>query len=180
MKKDVKIYDNGVIREISVEEFNTQKKNGEKFVKPEGTDFYVPVSNEIYSEIMRPIWRENQRVKRSLECIHKNKCISGNCDSCTKHEYFSDSLEFVMENGGIDLPNSESAEEIFCRKLFFRELNEALSGFDEVDKKIFEMILDDKSERAMAEQLGFKSKNSVKKRREKLLKKFEKNFFENR
>lgn len=180
MKKDVKIYDNGVIYEISAEEFNMQKKNGEKFVKLEGTNFYVPVNNKIYQEYMRPIWRDSKREERSLECIHKKYCAFGNCDSCTKHEYFFDSLEFVMENGGIGLPNSESAEETFCRKMFFRELNETLNDFDEVDMKIFEMILDGKSERAMAEQLGFKSKNSVRKRKEKLLKKIEKNFFENR
>lgn len=179
MKKDVKIYDNGVIREISVEEFNAQKKNGEKFVKLEGTDFYVPVSNEIYSEIMRPIWREDQRARRSLECIHKNKCTFGNCDTCTEYEYISDSLEFVIENGGIGLPNSESAEKIFFKDLLNRELNEAMNQLDDTDYKILELIMEGKSERKIAEQVNFKSKNSVRKRKEKLSGKLKKIFFEN-
>ena len=78
------------------------------------------------------------------------------------------------------MPNVESAEEIFERKLLYRELYDAMSELDETDKKIIEMSMDGESERAIAAELGFKSMRSVQKRKIKafsfLRKNLEKNF----
>lgn len=180
MKSTVKVYEGGVQSEITVEEFDKRKRNGEKFIKPEGMESYVLVSDEVYFEIMRPIWREDKKVQRNRECIHKKYCQCGDCAGCTKYEYRSDSFEFLIDNGGIDLPNVASAEEISERTLLYRELYDAMSGLDETDYKILEMTMDGESERAIAAKLGFKAMRSVQKRKIKvfslLRKKLEKFF----
>lgn len=166
MKSTVKIYEGEVQSEITVEEFDKRKQNGEKFIKPEGMESYVLVS--VYFEIMRPIWREDKKEQRSYECMHRKYCTFDGCDGCIRREYISDSLEFVMKKGGIGLPSTESAEETFVKNLLYRELQESMNELDETDKKILEMSMDSESERTIAEKLGFNSKTSIRKRKEKI------------
>ena len=180
MKSTVKVYEGEVQSEITVEEFDKRKQNGEKFIKPEGMEIYVSVDGNVYTEIMRQIWCEDKREQRNRKCIRKKYCKCGDCTGCTKYEYRSDSFEFLIDNGGIGLPSVESASETFERNLLYRELYDAMSDLDERDYKILEMTMDGESERAIAGKLGFKSMRSVQKRKIKafslLRKKLEKFF----
>ena len=173
--KDIQIHENGTSRKTSLQELVRRRAAGEKFLKVKGKPVYVLTDADKYTAIMRPIWREDKREKRSLECIHKGKpcCAGRDCDGCTFVEYATDSIERIQECGG-SLAAAGDTEAMFCRNLLYRELAEALRELDETDAKILRMTADGASEREIAAALGFKSKTSVVKRKEKMLPRLQK------
>lgn len=173
--KTIQINENGTSRVTTMDELIRRRAAGEKFLKMTGKAVYVLTDADKYTAIMRPIWREDKREKRSLECIHHGKscCAGRNCDGCTSLEYATESLDRLAECGG-SLPATEDAASKVCRDVLYRELAEAMRELDETDAKILRMTADGISERDIAATLGFKSKTSVVKRREKLLPRLQK------
>lgn len=168
--KVIQIHENGTSRATTMDELIRRRAAGEKFLKVKGKPIYALTEPDKHTEIMRPIWREDKREKRSQECIHKGKpyCEGRNCDGCTSIEYATDSIERLHECGGL-VPTVEAAETTYCRNLLYRELAEAMHELDETDAKILQMTADRVPEREIAAALGFKSKNSIVKRRDKML-----------
>ena len=131
---------------------------------------------------MRPIWREDKREKRDLRCIYKNKaCCNGrDCDSCTAPIYLLKSLERAIETNDPELPIIEDVADSHIRTERNIELYKAIGELDSKDLKILILTAAGRSERAIAESLGFRSKESVRKRKAKFLPKLQKrlkNFF---
>ena len=173
--KLIQINENGTSHTTTMNELIRRRAAGEKFLKMKGKAVYVLTDADKYTAIMRPIWREDKQEKRSLECIHKGKpyCAGRDCDGCTSLEYATESLDRLAECGG-SLPATEDAASKVCRDVLYRELAEAMRELDETDVKILRMTADGISERDIAATLGFKSKTSVVKRREKLLPRLQK------
>ena len=171
----IQIHENGTSRVTTMGELIRRRTAGEKFLKMTGKAVYVLTDADKYTAIMRPIWREDKQEKRSLECIHKGKpyCARRDCDGCTFLEYATESIDCIADCGGT-LPATEDVAAKVCRDVLYRELAEAMRELDETDAKILRMTADGVSERDIAAKLGFKSKTSVVKRREKLLPRLQK------
>ena len=190
----MKIQLNGIIKDYSAQEvkalrqqghlFQLSKKlgvyvpvpiqiheNGEKFFKASGRAIYAPVDAEQYSAVMRPIWREDKREKRGQHCIYEGKpcCANRSCDGCSHPVYRTISLERAVELNDPALPVHEDVTEtVSCRERN-RKLYEALGELDPIDHEILVRRAAGESERAIATAVGFKSKESIRKRMNKFM-----------
>lgn len=131
----------------------------------------VPVTDEVYKEYMRPEWRERAHHRRLCKCIYKDKktCKKQNCKGCTTPVYRMDSLEHAEEARGFQPQSSkEEVEKAVARNELKRRLRDIIAELDLEDQQIWEGLLEEKTERELAEELGFSSKTSIHKRKEKL------------
>ena len=176
------INEDGINRDTAVDELVRRKEAGEKFLKVKGQSVYAPIDAQKYTAIMRPIWREDKRERRNFHCIYKNKacCKGRDCDSCTNPVYLLKSLERALETNDPELPVIEDVADSHIRTERDIELYKAIGELDPKDLKILLLTAAGRSERAIAESLGFRSKESVRKRKAKFLPKLQKrlkNFF---
>ena len=156
----IQIHENGGTRDTGRDELVRRKATGEKFLKASGQAIYAPVDTEQYSVVMRPIWREDKREKREQHCIYEGKpcCANRSCDGCSHPVYRTISLERAVELNDPALPVHEDVTEtVSCRERN-RKLYEALGELDPIE-----------SERAIATAVGFKSKESIRKRMNKFM-----------
>ena len=167
----IQIHENGRFRDTGMDELVWRKAAGEKFLKASERAIYAPVDAEQYSAVMRPIWREDKREKREQHCIYEGKscCANCSCDDCSHPVYRTISLERAVELNDPELPVHEDAgETVSCRERN-RKLYEALGELDPIDYEILVRKAARESERAIAAAVGFKSKESVRKRLNKFM-----------
>ena len=172
VSQTIKIHENGESRITTFDELALRRDNGECFLKVAGKPIYAPVDADKYQKIMRPIWREEQRVKREWDCLYKDNrksCPIQDCDKCPHKIYTKESVDFVMENGGQELPTRDDVADEFVREQGYEEMYRAVRNLDPIDLKILLLKAEGKSEREIARMLGFKSKSSVQKRLAKAL-----------
>ena len=167
----IQIHENGGTRDTGMDELVRRKATGEKFLKASGQAIYAPVDTEQYSTVMRPIWREDKREKREQHCMYEGKpcCANRSCDGCSHPVYRTISLERAVEVNDPALPVHEDVTEtVSCRERN-RKLYEALGELDPIDHEILVRRAAGESERAIATAVGFKSKESVRKRMKKFM-----------
>ena len=167
----IQIHENGGTRDTGMDELVRRKATGEKFLKASGQAIYAPVDTEQYSVVMRPIWREDKREKREQHCIYEGKpcCANRSCDGCSHPVYRTISLERAVELNDPALPVHEDVTEtVSCRERN-RKLYEALGELDPIDHEILVRRAAGASERAIATAVGFKSKESIRKRMNKFM-----------
>ena len=167
----IQIHENGGTRDTGMDELVRRKATGEKFLKASGQAIYAPVNTEQYSAVMRPIWREDKREKREQHCMYEGKpcCANRSCDGCSHPVYRTISLERAVELNDPALPVHEDVTEtVSCRERN-RKLYEALGELDPIDHEILVRRAAGESERAIATAVGFKSKESIRKRMNKFM-----------
>ena len=167
----IQIHENGRIRDTGMDELVRRKATDEKFLKASGRAIYAPVDVDQYSAVMRPIWREDKREKREQHCIYEGKpcCVNRSCDGCSHPVYRTISLERAVELNDPALPVHEDAgETVSCRERN-RKLYDAIGELDPIDHEILIRRAVGQSERAIAAAVGFKSKESVRKRMKKFM-----------
>lgn len=172
VSQSIKIDENGESRATTFDELAIRRENGECFLKVEGKPIYASVDAEKYREIMRPIWREDRRIKREWDCLYKDKrksCPLQDCDKCLHKIYEKESVNFMMDNGGQELSTSADVADEIAQEQGYDEMYKAVRRLDPTDLKILLLKADGKTERDIAEILGFKSKSSVQKRMAKAL-----------
>ena len=162
----IQIHENGGTRDTGMDELVRRKATGEKFLKVSGQTIYALVNAEQYSAIMRPIWREDKREKRGQHCIYEGKpcCANRSCDGCSHPVYRTISLERAVEINDTALPVHEDVADTAAREERNRRLYEALAKLDPIDHEILIRRAAGQSEREIAAAVGFKSKESVRKR----------------
>ena len=167
----IQIHENGGTRDTGMDELVRRKATGEKFLKASGQAIYAPVNTEQYSAVMRPIWREDKREKRSLHCIYEGKpcCAERDCERCTQPVYRTISLERAVEVNDTALPVHEDVADTAAREERNRSLYEALAKLDPIDHEILIRRAAGQSEREIAAAVGFKSKESIRKRMNKFM-----------
>ena len=167
----IQIHENGRIRDTGMDELVQRKAAGEKFLKVLGQTIYALVNAEQYSAIMRPIWREDKREKRGQHCIYKGKpcCANRSCDGCSHPVYRTISLERAVEVNDPALPVHEDVADTAAREERNRSLYEALAKLDPIDHEILIRRAAGQSEREIAAAVGFKSKESIRKRMNKFM-----------
>nr|DAS19383.1 MAG TPA: Sigma factor AlgU negative regulatory factor, TRANSCRIPTION.96A [Caudoviricetes sp.] len=167
----IQIHENGGTRDTGMDELVRRKATGEKFLRASGQAIYAPVDADQYSAVMRPIWREDKREKRGQHCIYEGKpcCANRSCDGCSHPVYWTISLERAVELNDSALPVHEDVgETVSCRERN-RKLYEALGELDPIDHEILIRRAAGESERAIAAAVGFKSKESIRKRMNKFM-----------
>ena len=167
----IQIHENGGTRDTGMDELVRRKATGEKFLKASGQAIYAPVDTEQYSVVMRPIWREDKREKREQHCIYEGKpcCANRSCDGCSHPVYRTISLERAVELNDPALPVHEDVTEtVSCRERNHK-LYEALGELDPIDHEILIRRAAGESERTIAAAVGFKSKESIRKRMNKVM-----------
>ena len=167
----IQIHENGGTRDTGMDELVRRKAAGEKFLKASGLAIYAPVDAEQYSAVMRPIWREDKREKREQHCMYEGKscCANRSCDGCSHPVYRTISLERAVELNDPALPVHEDVTEtVSCRERNHK-LYEALGELDPIDHEILIRRAAGESERAIAAAVGFKSKESIRKRMKKVM-----------
>ena len=167
----IQIHENGRIRDTGMDELVQRKAAGEKFLKVLGQTIYALVNAEQYSAIMRPIWREDKREKRGQYCIYEGKpcCANRSCDGCSHPVYRTISLERAVEVNDPEIPVHEDVADTAAREERSRRLYEALGELDPIDYEILVRRAAGESERAIAAAVGFKSKESIRKRMNKFM-----------
>ena len=167
----IQIHENGRIRDTGMDELVQRKAAGEKFLKVSGQTIYALVNAEQYSAVMRPIWREDKREKREQRCMYEGKpcCANRSCDGCSHPVYRTISLERAVEVNDPALPVHEDVADTAAREERNRSLYEALSKLDPIDHEILIRRAAGESERAIAAAVGFKSKESIRKRMNKFM-----------
>ena len=167
----IQIHENGVTRDTGMDELVRRKATGEKFLKASGQAIYAPVNTEQYSALMRPIWREDKREKREQHCIYEGKpcCANRSCDGCSHPVYRTISLERAVEVNDPEIPVHEDVADTASREERSRRLYEALGELDPIDYEILVRRAAGESERAIAAAVGFKSKESIRKRMNKFM-----------
>ena len=165
------IHENGGTRDTGMDELVRRKATGEKFLKASGQAIYAPVNTEQYSAVMRPIWREDKREKREQHCMYEGKpcCANRSCDGCSHPVYRTISLERAVEVNDPALPVHEDVADTAAREERNRRLYEAIAKLDPIDHEILIRRAAGQSERAIAAAVGFKSKESVRKRMNKFM-----------
>ena len=143
-----------------------------RFIEVDGLE--VEVTEEVYKEYMRPIWREEKRVQR----LYKNFNDTGEDYSKSRslREGFIEevkglplSLDYALEFAGFE---PEDLEDVFLEtsyQILLDQLYEVLKGFKEKDMKIMKLhLINEFSQREIANELGI-SQKTVSNRIKKLL-----------
>lgn len=136
----------------------------------------IPVTEKVYREYMRPIWREQKEATRAKkQCVNQGRKDGCNhdCDHCTQPVFRESSIDIMTP----ELISLVSLEDFCIQKLMTEQLIEAMEKLDPMDRLLLQLIGEEASERTIADILG-KSKTAVHKRKDKLFAML-RNFFEN-
>lgn len=126
---------------------------------------WVPVTEEVYSEYYRPVWRTQKAAQKAGQCLcPKNKLwlCDGDCAMCEYHAAGNTvSLDAPIENSDgdefslidtLEDPTSNFAEVLVDRLLLERLLDE-LAEQDPEGKRICELIMEGSSKTEIADTL---------------------------
>ena len=137
----------------------------------------IPVTEKVYREYMRPIWREQKEATRAKKlCVNQSRkdACKHDCDHCTQPVFRESSIDMMPEKA----VSSMSLEDFCIGKLMIEQLLEAMEDLAPEDRRLLQLIGEGESERTIAEILG-KSKTAVHKRKDRLYAVL-RDFFENR
>lgn len=107
----------------------------------------IPVTEDIYYDFMRPLWREDKRKQRSEPMV---------------------SLEQLYEDFEYEVADDSSFEENIMKELLVEELHKALDELDEIDRTIMDIFGKGGTESDIGAVIGM-SQRGVNKRKHKIL-----------
>lgn len=138
----------------------------QRYVQNEGEQ--VAVTEEVYLEYKRPLWREHKRMEREKRCRDENgnRCME-DCRLCPKDRTGAPlSLEQFAEDG-LEMPAPLDIEEQAVNGLLYEALHIALSNLEPENQMIAELFAAGLSERAIGDRVGL-SQKGVSKRKAKI------------
>lgn len=165
----VRIYVGGKVVKVEKVQIKRWQRKYHRFYYIKESGLYVPVSEDLYKEIMRPQWSTEKAEQRGLECIYKgtSKC-DGYCESCTHPVYRQYSLNRMEENGSKEVPVHRDVAEDFLKRVAVEELHEALNQLDKEDYDLLGVLIGDETEREAAVRTG-RSKTGIHKRKGRII-----------
>lgn len=143
----------------------------------------IEVSEEVYKEYMKPIWREKKRIQRAYKNLEElqdkdriktvaekngNYVQAGSLETgFTKTKEYGHplSLDVAEDKYGFEVASVQNIEDIVAYKLLEGAFLEVISEFSERDKKILKLLfLYEMKEREVAEVVGISQKtvNNIK------------------
>lgn len=120
----------------------------------------VPCTKEVYLAFKRPIRSEAMRKYRDQKPFINGKRCQGDCNKCIHHEWgFCDytgalSLDALYEDDGIEPEAAGHLEDDACNNVLLEQMRAVLEEEDDVYMKIFELMLEEKTQRDIANDLG--------------------------
>lgn len=145
-------------------------------VQDDVIDETVSVTEEIYRTYKRPQWAASRQKKREARCliIGKNglqKRCKEDCSKCPKNKSGAPFSVEEMQEQGMDIPDQNTdVEEAAIYSELLEALMEALDELDPGKRAIAQAIMDGKSERTAAKELGYASQSGYNYQKNKLLK----------
>ena len=125
----------------------------------------ISVSEEVYYQYYRPIWKVRKRMQRAEKCFCKQKDLykcNGICIDCKHYSRDTLSLDFEIENVGDRIADlSPSPNDIFTDKTTLELLLKRLSEIYPDAIKIGELKEEGLNERQIAEKIGTPRKTFV-------------------
>ena len=146
--------------------------------------YFVEITDEqIYRELMRPIWREEKELERSKKCAVSNehgkliRC-NGNCSVCPHTKSGTPiSIDVMEENGGFRSTQDgvhrqqdsatyvPSTEDIVMDAMLLEALWHHIGELSEENQTIITMFSEGASEREIAEAIGMSQKGVNKRKK---------------
>lgn len=145
-----------------------------KIILPDGTE--VVVSEEVYKEYMRPVWRERYHARKEGRChVPYHRC-RGDCGTCAPHAAgtkISENTPICGGDGELTVgdmlaDDAPSLDDIIIKKELYEALHAEIDRLDPEDRQICELIQAGYSERQAAEMLGL-PRSTYKRRKAKLM-----------
>lgn len=155
--------------------------------KPTSVYFVEIADEQLYRELMRPIWREEKELERSKRCMVSNehgkliRC-DGNCAACPHNKSGTPlSIDAMEETGGFrstqdgvhrqqdSATYTESTEDIVMDAMLLEALWHYIGDLSEENQIIITMFSEGASEREIAEAVGM-SQKGVNKRKKAIFK----------
>lgn len=140
-------------------------ENKERKIYIRSTKQWVPVTEEIYREYYRPIWRTQKAAQKAGQCVcpkYKLWICDGDCAICEYRAAGNTiSLDAPIKNGDgdefslidtIEDPTSNYSD-ILVDRLLLEQLLDELSERDPEGKRICELIMDGSSKTEIADTL---------------------------
>ncbi len=145
----------------------------------------IEVSEEVYKEYMRPVWKERKRIQRAYKNLEElkdkdriktsaekngNYVQTGTTETGffkTKEYGLPLSIEVAEEEYDFEVVSMQNTEDIVTYKLLEEAFLEVISEFSERDKKVLKLLfLYELKEREVAEVVGISQKtvNNIKAR----------------
>ncbi|MCD8286903.1 MAG: hypothetical protein LUD50_06745 [Clostridia bacterium] len=154
----------------------------------------VAVSDEVYAEYLRPIWREKKRRYSEWRCRDgKGVRCKGACTTCPFYRSGRNahgstlSLEVMADDPNRrpyePIDETVDVEEIVAHSILMKDVREARAKLPERDRIVLDMVLEDKSDTQIGARLGiskaggFKARNAMYRHIAPLLEKY-KDYFE--
>ena len=143
----------------------------------------IEVSEEVYKEYMRPVWKERKRIQRAYKNLEElkdkdriktsaekngNYVQTGTTETGffkTKEYGLPLSIEVAEEEYDFEVVSMQNTEDIVTYKLLEEAFLEVISEFSERDKKVLKLLfLYELKEREVAEVVGISQKtvNNIK------------------
>ena len=166
----VRVYVSGKVVKVEKVQLKRWQRKYHRFYYIKERSIYVPVSEDFYTDFMRPQWKDEKAEQRSMDCIYKgtNQC-DGFCDSCPNPVYQQYSLNRMEENGSKEVPVQEDAEECFLKKVAVKELHEVVAQLTDEDYDLLGVLIGNETEREAATRTG-RSKTAVHKGKVRIIK----------
>lgn len=146
--------------------------------------YYVEIEDEqLYHELMRPIWQEEKALQRSKKCAVSNengkliRC-NGNCSACPHTKSGTPiSIDAMEESGGFrstqdgihrhqdSVTYTASTEDIVMDAMLLEALWHHIGELSEENQTIITMFSEGASEREIAEAIGMSQKGVNKRKK---------------
>ena len=151
--------------------------------KPTSVYFVEIADEQLYRELMRPIWREEKELERSKKCAvsnEKGKLIrcDGNCAVCPHDKSGTPiSIDAMEETGGFcstqdgvhrqqdSATYTESTEDIVMDAMLLEALWHHIGELSKENQTIITMFSEGASEREIAEAIGMSQKGVNKRKK---------------
>lgn len=158
----------------------TNGKQGQKKIYLRQENVFVPVSDEIFHEYYRPVWVHMKRMRYHGRCYCPKSRIwecDGDCASCCyarKGDIDSiDEIHMNTEGDACTLADTMADDSVNVESMVIDAalLDTLFAKVGELDpdlRDIFDLLLEERSEREIAQALGYKSQTSVNRRKRKL------------
>lgn len=131
---------------------------------------WVPVTEEVYLEYYRPIWRIQKAAQKNGQCVCPQSKLwrcDGDCAVCSYHAAGNTvSLDEMCLGDTIADPDAAFAD-IVLDSIFLEQLLDELAERDPDGRRICELIMSGKTERECAAALNM-ARNTFTYRRDKL------------
>ena len=142
-----------------------QNQDNQRKIYIRNTKQWVPVTEEVYSEYYRPIWRLQKEAQKNGQCVcpkFKLWVCDGDCATCEYHAAGNTvSLDAPMENAAGEefclldtLEDKDSSfADVLVDRLLLEQLLDELSERDPEGKRICELIMEGSSKTEIADTL---------------------------